>query len=119
MTELFYRAAGAIVAPFRYAEREAMALKEHVKEDVQTYVAIFLKLAVAGVAAVLFLLFISIAVANWINNSMDSQVAGFAIVAGFYLIVAVIMYILKLADDRKKKEVENQRRAMQGKPVHA
>ena len=65
MSELFYKAAGAIVAPFRYAEREAKALKEHVKEDVQAYVAIFLKLAVAGVAAVLFLLFISIALANW------------------------------------------------------
>lgn len=119
MTELFYKAAGAVVAPFRYAEREAKALKEHVKEDVQAYVAIFLKLAVAGVAAVLFLLFISIAVANWINNSMDSEVAGFAIVAAFYLLIAATMYILKLADDKKKKEIENQRKVMQGKPVHA
>jgi TRAP-type C4-dicarboxylate transport system permease large subunit len=119
MTELFYRAAGAIVAPFRYAEREAKALKEHVKEDVQAYVAIFLKLAVAGVAAVLFLLFISIAVANWINNSMESDVAGFAIVSAFYLLVAATMYILKLADDRKKKEMEIQRKLMHGKPVHA
>ena len=119
MTTLFYRAAGAIVAPFRYAEREAKALKEHVKEDIQTYVAIFLKLAVAGIAATLFLLFISIALANWINNEMDSEVAGFAIVGGFYLLVAVTMYILKLADDKKKKEVDNHRKAMQGKPVHS
>lgn len=119
MTELFYRAAGVIVAPFRYAEREAKALKEHVKEDVQTYVAIFLKLAVAGVAAVLFLLFISIALANWINNQMNSDVAGFAIVSGLYLVVAVTMYLLKRADDKKKKEVDNQRRAMHGKPAHA
>lgn len=119
MTELFYKAAGAIAAPFRYAEREAKALKEHVKEDVQTYIAIFLKLAVAGVAAVLFLLFISIAVANWINNEMNSEVAGFAIVAAFYLLVAGTMYILKLADDKKKKEADFQRKAMHGKPVHA
>lgn len=119
MSELFYRAAGAIVAPFRYAEREAKALKEHVKEDIQTYVAIFLKLAVAGVAAVLFLLFISIAVANWINASMDSEIAGFAIVAAFYLLVAVTMYILKMADDRKKKEIDMQRKAVQHRPVHA
>lgn len=119
MSELFYRAAGVIVAPFRYAEREAKLLKEHVKEDVQAYVAIALKLAVAGVAAVLFLLFISIAVANWINNAMDSDVAGFAIVAAFYLLVAATMYILKLADDRKKKEVEMHRRAEHHRPVHA
>lgn len=119
MTSLFYRAAGTILAPFRYAEREAKMIKENVKEDIQAYVAIALKLAVAGVAATLFLLFISIAVANWINESMNSNIAGFAIVAGFYLVVAVTMYILKLADDRKKKEMENHRRAMQGKPIHA
>jgi TRAP-type C4-dicarboxylate transport system permease large subunit len=119
MSELFYKAAGALVAPFRYAEREAKALKEHVKEDVQAYVAIILKLAVAGVAAVLFLLFISIAVANWINNAMNSEVAGFAIVAAFYLLVAAIMYILKLADDRKKKEMESHRREIHGRPAHA
>lgn len=119
MTALFYKAAGAIAAPFRYAEREAKALKEHVKEDVQTYVAIFLKLAVAGVAAILFLLFISIALANWINNAMDSNVAGFVIVAAFYLLIAAVTYVLKLADDRKKKEADNHWRAMHGKPVQA
>ena len=118
MSELFYRAAGAVVAPFRYAEREAKALKEHVKEDIQAYVAIALKLAVAGIAALLFLLFISIGIANWINNVMDSNVAGFIIVAAFYLLVAGVMYILKLADDRKKKEVDDHRKAVHGKPVH-
>lgn len=119
MTELFYRAAGAIVAPFRYAEREARTLKEHVKEDIQTYVAMYLKLAVAGVAGLLFLLFISIAVANWINVAMASNVAGFVIVALFYLAIAGVMYALKLADDKKKREIDLQRRVMQGKPVHA
>src|SRR5690606_3542662 len=103
------------VAPFRYAEREAKALKEHVKEDVQSYVAIILKLAVAAVAGILFLLFISIAVAHWINTAMDSNVAGFAFVAGFYLIVAVFMYILKLTDDKKRKEIEMERKVAHGR----
>lgn len=119
MTEFFYKAAGAIVAPFRYAEREAKALKEHVKEDFQAYVAIALKLAVAGVAALLFLLFISIAIANWINRGMGSEIAGFVIVAAFYLLVAIFMYILKLADDKKKREADNHRRQMHGRAAHA
>lgn len=119
MSELFYRAAGAVLAPFRYAEREAKALKEHVKEDIQTYIAIALKLAIAAVAGMLFLLFISIGVANWINNEMNSKVAGYAIVAAIYLIVAIIMYVLKLADDKKKRETDIQRRVEQGKPAHA
>ncbi len=119
MTALFYKAAGAVVAPFRYAEREAKLIKEHVKEDIQAYVAIALKLAVAAVAGILFLLFISIAVANWINSAMNSQVAGFLIVGGFYLLVAVTMYILKLADDRKKKEIAEHRRIEHRGAVHA
>jgi hypothetical protein len=49
---------------------------------------------------------------------MESDVAGFAIVSAFYLLVAATMYILKLADDRKKKEMEIQRKLMHGKPVH-
>ena len=118
MTEVFYRAAGTILAPFRYAEREAKALKEHVKEDIQAYVAIALKLAVAGVAAVLFLLFISIAVAHWINQAMNSQIAGFAIVSTFYLLIAICMYILKLADDKKKKEADIHRKIVHGKAAH-
>ena len=93
MTELFYRAAGAVVAPFRYAEREAKALKEHVKEDVQAYVAILLKLVVAGIAGLIFLLFLSIGAANWINLAMDSQFAGYLIVAGVYLLLAVTIYV--------------------------
>ncbi len=110
MATMFYRAAGAILAPFRYAEREAKMLKEHVKEDIQAYISIALKLLLAGVAAMLFLLFISIAVANWINSAMNSSIAGYAIVGGFYLVVAAIMYALKRADDVKQKEVVRQRR---------
>ena len=110
MSDLFYKAAGAIVAPFRYAEREAKAFKEHVKEDVQLYAATLLKIAAAGMAALLFLLFISLAAAHALNNALDSRVAGYAIVAGFYLLVAVVMYVLKTADDKKKKEIENQRK---------
>lgn len=112
MSDLFYKAAGAIVAPFRYAEREAKAFKEHVIEDVQLYAATLIKIAVAAVAGLLFLMFLSLAVAHAINNAMDSRVAGYAFVAVFYLIIAVIMYILKTVDDKKKKEIENQRKAV-------
>jgi Ca2+/Na+ antiporter len=112
MSDLFYKAAGAIVAPFRYAEREAKAFKEHVKEDVQLYAATLLKIAAAGMAALLFLLFLSLTVAHAINKSMNSQVAGYAFVAGFYLLVAIVMYVLKTVDDKKKKEIENHRKAV-------
>ena len=107
MTELFYKAAGAIIAPFRYAEREVKELKENVKEDLQAYVANLLKMAVIAIAGILFLLFIGLTVAKAINNSMDSEVAGYAFVSGFYLLVAVFLYILKTVDDKKKKKKES------------
>lgn len=112
MSELFYKAAGAILAPFRYAEREVKHMKENVKEDLQDLLASSLKIAVLAVAGLLFLLFISITAATAINQATESQYLGFAIVAVVYLIVAVVMYFVKQSSDKKKKEEEAQRKAI-------
>lgn len=109
MSELFYRAAGAVLAPFRYAEREVQHMKEVAKEDMQMYIAKAIKFSIMGIAALLFLLFLSIMIAAWINQAMDSNVAGFAIVAGFYLLVGVAVYVMNQAAD-KKKDAANTRR---------
>jgi hypothetical protein len=109
MSELFYKAAGAILAPFRYAEREVQHMKETAKEDVQALIANAIKFTLIGVAALLFLLFISITAAAAINESSDSAYLGWAIVAGFYLLIGLGLYLWKQASD-KKKPVTNTRR---------
>jgi FtsH-binding integral membrane protein len=114
MTELFYKAAGAILAPFRYAEREVQQFKEIAKEDIQAFMANVIKMAILGLVSLLFLLFLSITVATLINRSANSEYLGFAIVAGFYLVVAIIVYITKEVSDHKKKEHQNAR-----KPINA
>ena len=81
MSELFYKAAGAILAPFRYAEREVNHMKEVAKEDIQAFIANAIKMVVIGVVAFLFLLFLSITAANAINSSTHSEFLGYAIVA--------------------------------------
>jgi hypothetical protein len=101
---IFYKAAGAVLAPFRYAEREVKEAKENLKEDAQFALAKVLKLVVVGFCSLLFLLFISITAAMAINTSMNSEWAGFAIVAGFYLMAGVIMYVWKSIEDKKHEE---------------
>jgi hypothetical protein len=114
MSEMFYRAAGAILAPFRYAEREVKHMKENVKEDMQDLLASVIKIAVLAVTGLLFLLFISMTAAVALNNSIDSDYAGFAIVAGFYLIVAIVVFIMKQAGDHKHKIESEARKAAHG-----
>jgi uncharacterized protein YqhQ len=110
--DLFYKAAGALISPFRYAEREMKNLKENLKEDAQEALASALKLIVAGISSLLFLLFVSIAAAIAINRSMNNDFAGFAIVAGFYLIIGVIMYIWNASDKKKMQHTKNQLKEM-------
>lgn len=109
MSELFYKAAGAILAPFRYAEREVQHMTEVAKEDVQAFIANAIKLALIGVVSLFFLLFISITVAAAINNRSENSLIGWAVVAGFYLLVGIGLYIWKELSD-KKKTTSNSRR---------
>ena len=100
--DFFYKAAGAVLAPFRYAEREVKLAKENIKEDAQDLLAKVLKIAVMVFCSLLFLLFISITAAMAINTALESEWAGFAIVAGVYLLAGIAMYIWKQAEDKKK-----------------
>ncbi len=114
---LFYKAAGAILAPFRYAEREVNHMKEVAKEDLQAFMANAIKMVAIGIVAFLFLLFGSITAASAINQSTESEYLGYLIVAGFYLLVAVGLYAWKVAADKKhEKELRdlNVRR-----PIHS
>jgi len=106
--DFFYKAAGAVIAPFRYAEREVKTLKENIKEDAQEAMASLLKMAVVVFCSLIFLLFLSITAAIWINRAMDHDVAGFAIVAGFYLLVGIIMYVWNANDKHKMEHTKNQ-----------
>jgi hypothetical protein len=106
--DFFYKAAGAVIAPFRYAEREVKNLKENIKEDAQEAMAALLKMAVVAFCSLLFLLFISITAAVWLNRLMDHDLAGFAIVAGVYLLVGIIMYVWNASDKHKMEHTKNQ-----------
>ncbi len=100
---------------------EAQDLKQELKEDAKDiirhagdYLETFYKLnlvrltkKVSGIGAgvvnsvllffisLCFLLFISLAAAWWISDMLESRPAGFLIVAGFYLLIAVILILMR------------------------
>ena len=112
MNELFYKAAGLFVAPFRYAERKFQYIKEEAKEDIQALIANVIKLVSMGIAALLFLLFISIFLANLLNDALNNDYAGYAIVAGIYLLTTIGLYVAKEVSDNKRKIEENKKKAL-------
>ena len=99
--DFFYKAAGTILAPFIYAQREIKDAKEDLKEDAQEALAKVVKIAAMGLFGIFFLLFASVSGAMAINDAMDSTWAGFAIVGGLYLIVVIGIYIWYKASARK------------------
>jgi hypothetical protein len=107
---LFYKAAGAVIAPFRFAKREVQTLKENIKEDTQEAIAKVIKLAVVAFCSILFLIFLSVTIAVAINRSMDNDIAGFAIVAGFYLLAGIGMYMWNASEKHKMEHTKNQLR---------
>ena len=101
------------MAPFRYAERKFHIVKEEAKEDLQALLANVIKLVSMGVAAMLFLLFLSIFLANVLNDAFGSTFLGYAIVAGIYLLAAIGLYVAKEISDNKRKVEENRKKALQ------
>jgi cation transport ATPase len=100
----FYKIAGAILAPFRYAQREIENTKEHLKEDVQEAASNLLKIIVIVFCVLFCLLFGSMTAATAINSSWGSSWLGFATVAGFYFVVAIGVYLWKQATNKKRHE---------------
>lgn len=87
---------GRIVkSPIKHVEAKIEAKKENVKEhaaDILSKVIIF---AAMAFVLVLFLLFASILLANYLNILLDHPYWGYGIVAGIYLLAGLILFALK------------------------
>lgn len=105
--DLFYRAAATVLAPFRYAQREIQEAKEDLKEDAQHVMSNAIKVAAAGLFALFFLVFLSVTAAMAINDSMESPWIGFAVVAAFYMLVALGIYAWYKATSKKPAEYKH------------
>jgi hypothetical protein len=91
-------------------KHKAENLTDHVTEYIETYFALNVLKAtdkaagaasssitgvLIGVFAFFFLLLVSIGLGYWLGQRMDNMLAGFAIVAGFYALLAILIIALR------------------------
>ena len=87
---------GRIVkSPIRHVEAKIEATKENVKENAADIISKVIIFGALAFVAVLFLLFASIMLANYLNVVLDSTFWGYGIVAGIYFFIAIILFMLK------------------------
>ncbi len=87
--ELVYKTVGAIIAPFRYAQREIENTKESLEADAKKAAFYVLKISIMVFSCLFFLLFGCIALAIVLNENMNSPWSGFVIVAGSFFLIAM------------------------------
>ena len=76
----------------QYAETRWNLIQLEVSDKVSSVVSSLASIALIGVLFIFILLFSSIGIAWWIGQQTDSASMGFFILAGFYLVVALIIY---------------------------
>ena len=77
-----------------YVETRIELTKMEIREDLAKALSNFLLYILLGVVLTLFIMLISIAAAHWIANSTGA-VGGFAIVAGFYLLLGLMVFAFR------------------------
>ena len=99
----FLRLDGILANLTGYIETKIELMKLEIREDVSRTLAKASVFLVLGVIVGLFILFISMAVAYKIGES-TSPFVGFAIVAGFYLLIAIVIWLVRESIQRKLEQ---------------
>jgi hypothetical protein len=85
---------GLIESIKRYVETRIELLKIEIQEDVAKAIAYGLIFLLIGTGMVLFIFFISLSIAMLLSEYIGFF-GGFAIVAGFYLLLALIIFLFR------------------------
>ena len=99
----FLKLDGLIESLTGYIESRIELTKLEIKEDIAMGLAKVLLAILLGVVFTLFIILISIAVAHLIAKSLGAF-GGFAIVAGFYLIVGMLLLAFRNAISEKLQD---------------
>ncbi len=78
-----------------YLEARLELLKLEVREEIIKVVAYGLMVGVCFLLGLLFLIFLSIGIANYISDYYGTTYSGYWIVSGTYAIICVIMILLR------------------------
>jgi uncharacterized membrane protein YqjE len=86
-----------------YIEARVELLKVEIREDIARAVARTLVFVILAFVATLFIFFISIAVAYKLGEHIG-VFGGFAIVAGFYALIGIILWVTRNAASQKLEQ---------------
>jgi len=78
-----------------YVEARIELLKIEIKEDIAKVLANALRIIIVAFLALIFLLFLSIGLAHFLNNYFDKPQVGYWIVAGIYGIPCLIFIVFR------------------------
>jgi membrane protein implicated in regulation of membrane protease activity len=78
-----------------YLETKIQLLKLQAIDKSVGIIASILSKLILLIAVIFFLLFFNIGIALWIGSSLGKLYYGFFIVAGFYIIVGLLLYIFR------------------------
>jgi hypothetical protein len=78
-----------------YVEKRIELFKIEMKEDVALGAARLLIMLVLSLALFMLILFLSLGGAVLLNRTLDSDSLGFLLVAGFYLLIFILFFLLK------------------------
>lgn len=78
-----------------YIETRVALIKVEIREEVANVLSRGLIIFVMFLTGILFLLFISIGIAEYVNTLMSSEYLGFVIVGGFYGTVLILMILFR------------------------
>ena len=78
-----------------FVETRFEILKLEFKEESVRVIAKLITAAVIGLFSTLFFIFFSVAIAIILNQALDSEYLGFAILAAFFLIILISILIIK------------------------
>jgi hypothetical protein len=79
----------------QYAEESFNLLLINLYEKVSRMISGATAAIIFAVFGIIVLLFASIGLAMWVGSMLESTFAGFFIVAGFYLLVAAVLYMVR------------------------
>ncbi|HEY8937713.1 MAG TPA: phage holin family protein [Cyclobacteriaceae bacterium] len=90
-----------------YLETRVELFKLEIREDIAKSVAKLSVYFVLTFSFIIFILFLSIAFALWIGESLG-PIMGFVIMAGIYLVIAIVLLMLKdpISKNLEKKILE-------------
>lgn len=78
-----------------YIETRIGLVKIEFKEELAKTVAKLIIILILSLLFLLFIAFVSLTAGAWLNTIIDSQFLGYAIIAGFYLILFLLIFIFR------------------------